>query len=294
MNDSTKMLLENDSLKVEIVPGIGGRIVSLLHKPSGHEFLWRNKTLPLRRVSPGTAYDPEFYGGIDEQIPCDVPEIINGISYPDHGELWTQCLHAEMIHSTLVLSGRLPLLNFQYERWMELDPEMPGMRVRYRITNCGNEDREFLWKLHVALTAEHGDSITCPAATAQPLDLEWSHCTTNESFAWPNYGDMDMSKVIEADGTAELLSLTGLSNGVIGLQSMKSDLELNIYFDKTVFPCCWLFASYGKLDGHHTVVLEPSTDKILMVGESNSPARLSPGEVLETEVYYRVEMADKS
>ncbi|MFA6240746.1 MAG: DUF4838 domain-containing protein [Candidatus Hydrogenedentales bacterium] len=31
--------MENDTLRIEVVPGLGGRIISLLHKPTKHEFL---------------------------------------------------------------------------------------------------------------------------------------------------------------------------------------------------------------------------------------------------------------
>jgi hypothetical protein len=37
----------------------------------------------------GADYDSNFYGGIDELIPNDIPENIDGIDDPDHGELWT-------------------------------------------------------------------------------------------------------------------------------------------------------------------------------------------------------------
>ena len=86
--------IENDLLRVEVAPSVGGRITSLVDKRTGEEWLWHHPTLPLRRVPAGTAYDPEFYGGIDEQIPCDGPETLDGVTYPDHGELWTQPLHA--------------------------------------------------------------------------------------------------------------------------------------------------------------------------------------------------------
>ncbi|MEI6915857.1 MAG: DUF5107 domain-containing protein, partial [Armatimonadota bacterium] len=44
--------LENDHLIVDVAPSIGGRITSLVDKRTGEEWLWRNPTLPLRRVSP--------------------------------------------------------------------------------------------------------------------------------------------------------------------------------------------------------------------------------------------------
>ena len=291
MTDIPTTRMESGWLRVEVAPGVGGRIVSLLHKPTGHELLWRNPTLPLRRVAPGTAYDPEFYGGIDELIPCDGPETIDGIAYPDHGELWTQSLDAGMVGHALVLRGELPLLGFYYERRMMLEADAPLLRVRYRIENRSGRARTFLWKLHAALAVAPGDRIVCPAQYARPLDLTWSRCPDATPFAWPCRGELDMSRVPPPDGSAEFLALTGLRTGEIRLHRVATGLHVRISFDPAVFPCCWLFASYGRLLGHYTVVLEPATGPHLSMAEAistGSPARLGPGESLETEVRYEL------
>jgi hypothetical protein len=285
-------MLENDRLHIEVAPGIGGRIVSLREKPSGEEWLWRNPGMPLRRVPTGTAYDPEFYGGVDEQIPCDGPETVDGVTYPDHGELWTQALDAERNGAALLLRGRLPLLGFHYERKMALAPDSAAVHVDYRLTNTGSQARAFLWKLHAALAIAPNDRIICPAAIAQPLDLAWSRCLTTAAFAWPHGDARDMSQVPPPDGTAEFLALTGLSAGWIGLRRARTGRELRLEFDPAVFPCCWFFASYGKLLGHYTAVLEPATSASLTVADDPAPARLAPGETLVTHVRYRVIQGD--
>src|SRR5437868_3017339 len=98
--------MESAFLKVDVVPGVGGRIVSLVHKPSGHEFLWHNPALRLELKPSGAEYDPNFYGGIDELLPNDLAEPINGVECPDHGELWTTPLHTEVVADRLILTGQ--------------------------------------------------------------------------------------------------------------------------------------------------------------------------------------------
>ncbi len=61
-------ILENDVLHVAVAPAVGGRVVSLVHRATGREFLWRNPRLSLAPCAPGSAYDPNFYGGMDEVI----------------------------------------------------------------------------------------------------------------------------------------------------------------------------------------------------------------------------------
>src|SRR5215831_4564493 len=81
--------LESQFLRAEVAPSVGGRIVSLVEKRSGQELLWRNSKLKLQPSPCGAEYDPNFFGGIDELLPNDLPETINQIDCPDHGELWT-------------------------------------------------------------------------------------------------------------------------------------------------------------------------------------------------------------
>ena len=63
--------LENDSISLVVCPSVGGKIVSFCLKDTGQELLWRNENLALRPYPEGTAYDPHFYGGIDELLPND-------------------------------------------------------------------------------------------------------------------------------------------------------------------------------------------------------------------------------
>ncbi len=75
---------ENDHIKFEIVPAAGGKIISVYNKKLDKEFLWRNADLLLETHKRGADYDSNFIGGIDELIPNDIPENIDGVYYHDH------------------------------------------------------------------------------------------------------------------------------------------------------------------------------------------------------------------
>jgi len=86
--DGTPLVrLESDLLQLDIAPSVGGRGISLIYKPAGYQFLWRNQALKLERLEPFSEYDPNFYGGIDELLPNDIPEEVNGVDSPDNGEV---------------------------------------------------------------------------------------------------------------------------------------------------------------------------------------------------------------
>lgn len=284
--DSTDVYhLENGQLRVTVAPGVGGRIVQVRHLDSGHDFLWTNSRLPLARQAPGTAYDPQFYGGIDELLPSDLAESFGGIASPDHGELWTTALSARIDDTVLVCSGTLAVSGMLYEKRVRLSDTGPEIVCDYRITNTRVTPLPFLWKLHAAMAVKPGDMILCPAQHARPLDLEWSRCPTNQPFAWPRCAETAMDRIPPIDGTSEFLCLSGLRAGTMAWSD--GTLEFRINFDPSVFPWCWYFASFGKFDGHYTAILEPCTSGQLSVAKAAARSEcsvLQPGEQIRTTV----------
>ncbi len=96
IHNLTAYIIQNDHLRVTIFPALGGKITSVFNKKINNEFLWTNASLTLQSHTAGADYDSNFFGGIDELLPNDIPENIDGISYPDHGELWTTPLEWEV------------------------------------------------------------------------------------------------------------------------------------------------------------------------------------------------------
>jgi hypothetical protein len=279
--------LESEHLIVEVAPEVGGRIISLRHKRSGHEFLWRNAALPLTRSPSGSEYDPNFYGGIDELLPNDLPEQIDGATYPDHGELWTTSLHSQAQQDHLVLTGTLTRSGLSYRREMHLHPGAPCLDLAYTITNSSPTDRSFLWKLHAALAIAPGDAIDCPARLGQVVDPAWSRFHSTEPFLWPRIEDQNASVIPERNGTMDFFYLSELSAGWVAWRRPSAGLTFAYEFDRSVFPYVWLFASYGGFLNHYTAILEPCTAMPLSLREAarlNQCSRLAPGASLQTRV----------
>lgn len=279
--------LESDDLKIDVAPTIGGRVLSLVEKASGYDFLWRNQTLPLRPLPAGSEYDPNFYGGIDELLPNDIPENIDGIGCPDHGELWTTPLAWRQDGERLILDGQLTKSGLTYHREMSLRKGGPVIDFRYRISNPAAHPRHFLWKLHAALAVQPGDIIDCPARKGQVVDLAWSRYKTLNPFDWPKLEGSPVNILPAPDGTIDFFYLFDLANGEITWRRPGQNLRFTYAFDCKVFPYAWLFASYGGFNGHYTAILEPCTTMPISVNEAASKkqcTQLQPGQTLETSV----------
>ena len=284
--------LENHHLCVEVAPELGGRITRLWHKGLAREVLWRNPGVPLAPVAPGTPYDPHFAGGIDDILPCDLPEVIDGLPGPDHGEWWTLPLSPFVSNGVLELAGQLPLWGLAIRKVVSLDATAPCMHLDYTLVNVSGAPRTFLWKLHAALVVDAGDQIVCPARTATVADPAWSRWGASEPFAWPSAPGGRADQVPAADGTTDFLFLSAMTEGSVGLHRPMAACAVTLTFDRAVFPYVCVFASYGGFGGYETVILEPCTAMPLSVVEAarlGQCSQLAPGARLTTRVSIAVE-----
>ena len=194
--------IENDFLKCSATPLLGGKIISVYNKWLQKEFLWKNEKLSLKQLE-HSAYDSNFYGGIDELIPNDIPENIDGIIIHDHGELWTTPLEYEMKEESLILSGTLSLSELFYKKIIKLDDDSPTIKLSYTIKNISNDVRHFLWKLHAALKIQEDDKLITHAKEGKVVDTEYSRFANLDGFEWPMIEEDDASIIPPKNNTMD-------------------------------------------------------------------------------------------
>jgi hypothetical protein len=84
----------NDSLSVEVVPEIGGKIVSLRNIVTGREWMWRLRLdAPLFRNEPTDLFDASPLIGADECLPTIARFRWNDLDLPDHGNRAAECAY---------------------------------------------------------------------------------------------------------------------------------------------------------------------------------------------------------
>jgi hypothetical protein len=174
--------LENEALRVVVVPEAGGKIVSLFDKRGDREWLVTPaQSNPFRAWPYGTEYNPNQCGGWDEMFPtilaCAYPGEgpYFGAELPDHGEAWT--LPWSDAGSTggqiaLELTGRA--LPYRLRRSLTLHGD--SMRMGYTLENCGAAAFAYLWAAHPQFACEPGARIILPDdadEVVNVLPLEW-------------------------------------------------------------------------------------------------------------------------
>lgn len=259
---------ENDHIRFVIAPSAGGKILSVYNKILQKEFLWSNKNLSFKSHQPGADYDINFWGGIDELIPNDIPENVDGNEYPDHGELWTTPLEYELNNDKISVFGKLKLSGLYYKKTVSLNPSKPEIILEYTFRNESDATRHFMWKLHAALAIAEGDKIVSSALKAKSVYPELSKYKDINEFHWPLKNDCDASIVPPKNNTLDFFYLYDIPQSEMQLISGNGKHQFSYNYDKKVFPFQWYFASYGKFLNHYTAILEPSTSMPVSVNEA--------------------------
>ncbi|MBS1600931.1 MAG: hypothetical protein JST75_22150 [Bacteroidetes bacterium] len=281
------LTIKNDQLSLSIAPELGGKIISIFNIPLQKEFLWINKNLSLKINQPGDDYDSNFLGGIDELIPNDIPETIDHISYPDHGELWTCVLNHKISNEKIHVYGHLPLSGLDYEKTIWTDESSPVIHISYKIKNTTQSQRNFLWKLHAALNVEAGDKIITNAKHGKVVDPQYSRFTDTNEFDWPMIEGINASIIPPNNNSMDFFYLYDISIAEMQLLSKDDKTLFSYSYDKKIFPYEWYFASYGGFLNHYTVILEPCSAMPISVSEAKQKKQctiLNAGEELTTSV----------
>jgi hypothetical protein len=270
------VILENVAVRVVLLPGLGGKVLSIIDKRVDRELLWRNDRVPVRPAAFGTSYDDQFLGGWDELYPNDMPEELAGESVPDHGELWAVPWSASVGSTGAVAWVELnvagAITGTQVVKRLSLGSGTE-LSIDYRVTNTCRVDQPFLWKSHVAV-ALHPDTVVDMAAREVLVEEFGSPRARPEGgrFTWPYLDtggrrhDLRTLPSTTERGVAEFLLATTLERGECSVTHPSARTGLHLTWDEQELPSCWLFASYGGgWRGLDVLVLEPCSGYPLSV-----------------------------
>ncbi|MEU1292722.1 MULTISPECIES: DUF5107 domain-containing protein [unclassified Streptomyces] len=153
--DLTALVLENDRLRATVLPGLGGRLASLFHKPTGRELLYRNPVFQPADFALNGAW---FSGGVEWNIGAT-----------GHTTLSCAPLHAARVPAPdggpmlrLWEWERLRDLPFQIDLW--LPPDADFLLVAVRIRNPHERPRPTYWWSNTAVPEDR--RVLTPATAA--------------------------------------------------------------------------------------------------------------------------------
>ncbi|WP_333767564.1 DUF5107 domain-containing protein [Streptomyces sp. IBSBF 2435] len=151
------LVIENSRLRATVLPGLGGRLYSLFHKPTGRELLYRNPVFQPADFALAGAW---FSGGVEWNLGTTghaahtcVPLHAGRVPAPDGGEmlrLWEW--------------ERLRDLAFQIDLWLPEDSDF--LYVGIRVRNPHDRTVPAYWWSNTAVPETDRTRVLAPAEAA--------------------------------------------------------------------------------------------------------------------------------
>lgn len=213
--------LEGPAIGVTVVPAVGGRVVSLVDRQRGREWLTQadppDAATLAAWAAEGAAYGARQSSGWDECLPsvtvCPDPLDPDGPPLRDHGDLWGRACDVRIEARTASLTTRWSSL-----RWpMRVERRMActaggELHVEYEATSLAGRDLPVLWSAHPALRLEPGTRIELAQVRAtQVVGVIGLSFAPGARVPWPEPApgvDLSVVAPIEAASAVKLYAAT--------------------------------------------------------------------------------------
>lgn len=290
--------LEDDELRVAVLPEKGADIVELLHKPSGVDPLFRAPWGLQPPGSPQREGSGEFeflwnYEGCWQELFPNVndPASYRGETLPFHGEVatlpWTCERRGDAELRCSVRCRRTP---FRLERTMRL--EGGAVVLEETVTNESDTPAHFVWGHHCVVGPpflEAGCRLHTSARTVATIPDLWEETARLEPgqrSSWPRArlrdgGEVDLSEVPGPDARShDDVYLTDLADGWAAVENPRLGLAFRLRWDPEVFRWLISWQPYGgaeamPLRGAYALGIEPWVTRL------NLEQAVTAGEAIE-------------
>lgn len=267
------LVLENEKVRVVLMPEFGARILSIIYKPTETEFVWHNPRVPIMKPT----YRPEFedMSGLFDCVPTCESCTFKRWKLPMYGEVasepWRLVRTEKRSRSTTVKMQRkcevYPLI---FHKAITITKDEPALKLDYKLTNLSDERLEYHYSGHNTLRINPNYRIILPHEVAK---LKRGMAVTErlgilgEEIAWPVTTDrsgktVDLSKVGQpCDGTGENLYTSKLTESWCAAFNESRKEAIGFSFQAKILPYLLVWINWGGYLGYYHMALEPSTGR---------------------------------
>jgi len=288
-----QVVLENGSLRVVILPKLGGKTVSIRDLRTGREWLDRPAGRPFLKPEADSLWGDWDRSGWDEMLPTVDPCSVvtkEGVAFdaPDHGELWSNewdCSRRTDGSVALAATGR----HWPYRFEKRISISGGTILNRYRLENRADAPFPFIWAPHPIVAAREGMRVVLPDSVKEVVVSGASDAGLGgrgTRISWP--GDsLDVMPAATEERFHKLYAAERLSEGWCTIEDARSGETFRLEFDPGKLPYLGLWMNAAGWGGEYHLALEPATGFLDHLGEayaSGSCAVLPPFGTFEWEL----------
>ncbi len=270
--------LENEFLRVEVIPGLGGRIDSIIYIPTNKNWVWKNSELENKAVSKYSNYDDNWQGGWEELFPNDAIEEFEWGKGLDHGELWSAPWNVDFVSDNEVnLSTETLDSGTVFRKIIKIRDN--ALKVSYKAHIKFNDN--FLFKLHLAVPLDSSTEVICDSENVEKVYDDFGNII--------NKGK-DFFNLKKDSGNFDFAYIDLKRNEILVKDSVNNSMKLN--FGDENLRYFWIFQTQGGWRNHNALVLEPASNskKHLVDSIKDNKALKGP---LDFNCHYEVEFRNE-
>jgi len=299
-------LLENNTISVVVLPELGGKIASFKYKKNDFELLFQNPKNRYLRAQVGSDFSEYDASGFDDCFPnISQEEVLNNeklISYPDHGEIWSTLMEANVTLNRLELKMKSQILPYSFSKTLGLKDNR--LIIHYKISNFGTEPIDCFYTMHCLVNCDEEMVLEFPKDTKYIVNVLESSRLGNEGTIHPypltkSHKDeiIDFRKVqAAAKVNCEKFYVANImEEGKCRIDYPKQGIRFTLAYDPKKLPYLGFWVTEGGFRGDYNCAFEPSNgfyDGIGMAKKNNKYLKLMPNETFQFEFSLELEKRD--
>jgi galactose mutarotase-like enzyme len=294
----TLIVMENEVLRVSIIPSKGADILEFRYKPRDLDVLWH---APQTLLPPGEHIPTiaskfgsflDFYtGGWQEVFPSGgLPTEYRGAEFGVHGEVsllpWdVKVCEDSASRIAIKFSVETVRTPFRLEKTLSLTCQSSVLSLQESVANVGEEDLAFMWGHHPAFGGpflEEGCLIELPDCDVSVPEYSANlnrRLSLNSHSKYPYSpnlkGEPESIAIVKGpqNRTEDNPLFTGFEEGWCAVRNPRQGLAVGVVWEPSVFPFLWSWQLYGGRWGYpyfgraYVLALEPFNCPLLTLEE---------------------------
>lgn len=284
--------LENEVIRVVILPSMGGKVASIYRKDKDFELLYQNREAVYKKAKMYDAYSNYDVSGFDDAFPSiDMSKVNIGnkeILYPDHGEIWSADFTYKIEDEKIQLMYESSIFQYRYRKAFSISEDT--LIAEYEIFNFGKEEFPCIWVMHCLIVCEEDMELIFPKDTKEIINV-FNHEFLGEVGKVHSYPitrtcegkPYELNKILPlASNNMEKYYVKGaVTEGICGAYYPSKDIKYRIYFDRNKLPYLGFWITEGGFRGEYNCALEPTNgyyDSIDIAQRERGLYSIKPGE----------------
>ena len=284
--------LENQQIRLVVIPELGAKIASLIYKPQEFEVFFQPSQGCYNLAHYGVDFANYDTSGADEMFPnidsCLYPyQGYGGQALPDHGELWSIPWRVAEVGAGLTTEAEGTALPYIFTRTISLKENT--VHLEYQVINLGDKLLYGLWAFHGLVTCDQSTRLILPETQGVitvhnskllgPIGTKHSFPITIDQAG--NLYRLDQISPRSAEKTEKIYLEGTIEKGEAALILNNGQLEYKLIFPKDRVPYMGIWINEGGFKGEYNCALEPSTgyyDSLEIAHKLGSIQPINPGE----------------